>query len=63
MKLKIVKSYFGTTNFSNLKTERIDKTVDFEWEREAPHSSMSEDGYSVRWQGKVEPRFSEERLN
>jgi hypothetical protein len=51
--------YFAEPNFKNLKRTRIDPQIDFQWGLGAPAEGLPEDGLSVRWTGKIEPRFSE----
>jgi len=38
---------------------RIDPCIDFDWGEGTPDQSIGKDTYSVRWTGKVEPRYSE----
>lgn len=52
-------SYFGDTNLSNLLLEKVDATVNFEWGTGSPDSRISNNNFSVRWEGFVTPRFSE----
>ncbi len=51
--------YFLGTDLSNLKLTRLDPTVSFLWNYRAPDPSLPVSRYSVRWTGKVLPRFSE----
>jgi chitodextrinase len=51
--------YFNGTNFSDLKIRRLDEVIDFDLEAGAPDQSLDQDAFSVRWTGKLEPRFSE----
>jgi glucose/arabinose dehydrogenase len=51
--------YFDNQDFTNLKFTRTDRTLNFNWGRGAPASSMEADTFSVRWTGRVEPRYSE----
>ncbi|MEM8531970.1 MAG: heparin lyase I family protein [Chloroflexota bacterium] len=37
----------------------IDTTVDWNWGTNAPGVGLPEDGFSIRWEGLVEPRYSE----
>ncbi len=51
--------YFDQSNFSNRKEVRVDATVDFDWGQGSPLPSIGPTTFSVRWTGKIEPRFSE----
>jgi glucose/arabinose dehydrogenase len=51
--------YYDNINFTDLKFTRTDPTLDFNWGRGAPASSMAADTFSVRWTGQVEARYSE----
>jgi hypothetical protein len=51
--------YFDSLDFTQLKLERVDPTVDFRWEDTAPAPALGKDTFSVRWTGSVEPRYSE----
>jgi RHS repeat-associated protein len=46
-------------DFTNLKLTRNDATVNFDWGVGTPHSSVGVDTFTVRWEGKVEPRYSQ----
>ncbi|WP_017663385.1 PA14 domain-containing protein [Baaleninema simplex] len=49
----------STPDFSNLVLTRTDPTVNFNWDNEAPHPRLDDDTFAVRWQGQIEPRYSE----
>lgn len=55
--------YYDNQDFTNLKFRRIDASINFEWgmigNSDAPVPSMNANTYSVRWQGTVQPRYSE----
>ncbi len=51
--------YFDDTNLTNLRLTRQDPTVDFSWGSGSPDPVIPSDYFSVRWTGKVEPRYSE----
>lgn len=51
--------YFTGQNFGALVLTRIDPSVDFNWAYGAPAASMPVDNFSIRWTGKIQPRFSE----
>jgi len=46
-------------DFSRFQFVRIDPCIDFDWGEGTPDQSIGKDTYSVRWTGKVEPRYSE----
>ncbi|WP_206424246.1 carbohydrate-binding protein [Cohnella candidum] len=51
--------YFDNADFTNLKITRTDGTVNFNWANGSPDASMGVDTFSVRWSGKVEPKYSQ----
>jgi alpha-tubulin suppressor-like RCC1 family protein/chitodextrinase len=52
--------YFRTKDLSGVPTlERTDAQVNFDWAGGAPAASMPADNFSVRWQGFIQPRYSE----
>jgi PA14 domain/Fibronectin type III domain len=51
--------YFAGTGFNDLKLTRIDPQIDFDWKADRAVPGQSIDGWSVRWTGQIEPRFSE----
>ncbi|MGF1633016.1 MAG: PQQ-dependent sugar dehydrogenase [Phycisphaerae bacterium] len=52
-------AYFDNRDFTAKRFERIDPTVDFDWGRGSPAPSMGADTFSIRWTGRLLPRFSE----
>jgi hypothetical protein len=50
--------YFDTQVLTTLKMTRIDPAVDFSWSGTTPSAGFNSD-WSIRWTGKVTPRFSE----
>jgi hypothetical protein len=52
--------YYNGMNFDTLKFSRIDPNIDFDWGEGAPGDGITNDHYSVRWTGKIEPRYSGE---
>lgn len=53
-------TYYDNINFTNPKVNRVDDNIDFQWKYGSPNLSMNSDTYSVRWQGQIAPRFSED---
>lgn len=51
--------YFDNSGFVSRFLNRIDPTVSFDWGSSAPAAGMGVDTFSVRWTGRLEPRFSE----
>lgn len=51
--------YFSGYGFDSSRFVRTDSSVNFDWRFGSPDSSLSSDGFSVRWTGQVEPMFSE----
>ncbi|HET6284111.1 MAG TPA: PA14 domain-containing protein [Polyangia bacterium] len=53
--------YFDNADFTSLLVTRTDATVDFAWGQGAPPgaAAVGADVFSVRWTGKLTPRYSE----
>lgn len=57
--------YYEGTKFEILRYTRVDPTIDFNWARQSPLTTVpsqgqfSADNFSVRWRGQVRSRFSE----
>jgi len=51
--------YFGTRNFTDLKLERTDGVLNFDWTG-APGPGVAGENFTVRWTGELVPKFSEE---
>src|SRR5207302_11107515 len=51
--------YFDEPTFSHLALSREDGTLNFDWGLAAPDTLLPVDNFSVRWQGEIEPQFSE----
>lgn len=52
--------YYSGMNFDTLKFSRIDPRIDFDWGEGSPGNGITNDHYSIRWTGKIEPRYSGE---
>jgi len=52
--------YYNGTAFNTLQRSQIDTTINFSWGTAKPHRSVNADNFSIRWQGKIEPRASGE---
>lgn len=51
--------YFADPNLGSLVLERVDSKVQFQWFTGSPDPAVPFDGFSVRWSGVLEPRYSE----
>jgi len=52
-------TYYDNSDFTGATLVRVDPTIDFNWNGSAPDPGIAGDTFSVRWTGKVMPRFSE----
>ena len=51
--------YYDNSDLTSLKLERTDAVVNANWGSGSPHSSIGNDTFSVRWEGEVQPEFSQ----
>eukprot|EP00026_Physarum_polycephalum_P002652 Phypoly_transcript_02660.p1 GENE.Phypoly_transcript_02660~~Phypoly_transcript_02660.p1 ORF type:complete len:843 (+),score=92.89 Phypoly_transcript_02660:142-2670(+) len=55
-------NYFDGDNatmfFQNYKLTRVDPTINFTWDQGSPATNVSSDYFSIRWTGKIQPRYS-----
>ncbi len=51
-------SYYATANLTDLKMRRTDRVVNFNWGANGP-ATQWKDKFSARWEGFVQPRFTE----
>ncbi len=52
--------YFSDPDFTGLKGTRIDKTIDFNWDKKQPFPGVdAAKPYAIRWTGQIQPLFSE----
>ncbi len=51
--------YFNGRTLTDLLLTRTDTTVNFNWGRSAPASTVPGDNFSIRWTGEVQPLYSE----
>ncbi|WP_246362479.1 glycosyl hydrolase [Paenibacillus alba] len=51
--------YYDNKDLTALKEVREDAKIDFNWSNSAPFPSMEADTFSVRWTGKLKPKYSE----
>ena len=50
--------YYNGMNFESLRYSTVDSTINFNWGTAAPYAKTNVDQFSVRWEGKIQPRFS-----
>jgi glucose/arabinose dehydrogenase len=51
--------YYDRRNFAAFVSSRLDAMVDFDWGFGAPAAGMGIDAFSIRWTGRILPRYSE----
>lgn len=51
--------YYQGLNFNTYKLTRTDEKIDFNWYSGAPDYTMRADTFSVRWTGRIKPRYTE----
>lgn len=51
-------NYYNGMNFDTLKLSRIDPNINFDWGEGAPAPGLTIDHTSIRWTGKIEPRYT-----
>jgi len=47
-------TYFNNQNFTNPVLERVDATINFDWQLGSPASNISGDTYSILWEGEIQ---------
>jgi len=52
-------AYYSDATLSTLVLSRTDSLIDFDWMGGSPDTLLPDDGFSVRWRGMVEPRYTE----
>lgn len=55
----LIAEYFDNSNFTNPVLTRTDETIDFNWKYGSPDDKIKADTFSVRWKGKIQPRYDE----
>ena len=53
-------TYFDDPDFGGVTTQRVDPSINFNWQGGAPAPDIEPDTYSVRWAGQILPRHSEQ---
>ena len=51
--------YYDNSDLTNLKLTRTDATVNFNWGSGSPNNVIAANTFSVRWQGQVQPNYSQ----
>jgi len=51
--------YYSDASLSTLALTRTDSLIDFDWALGSPDTSLPDDGFSVRWTGTIQPRYTE----
>jgi RHS repeat-associated protein len=52
-------TYYDNLDFTGTKVLRTDPAINFDWGGGSPEPTMGVDGFSVRWEGQIVPRYSE----
>ncbi|MGL4232148.1 MAG: PA14 domain-containing protein [Casimicrobium sp.] len=52
--------YFNNVNFTAPVLSRIDPQIDFNWSNQSPATNIGNDTFSVRWDGTIAPRHTEQ---
>jgi hypothetical protein len=52
--------YYNGIDFNTWRFAQIDTTINFNWGTARPNREVNADNFSVRWQGKIEPRATGE---
>ncbi len=55
----LVAEYYSGTDFDEFIFSRLDPSIEFDWGGGAPDARLNKDNFSIRWKGKVEPRYSQ----
>lgn len=51
-------TYFDNVNFTGLRVDRLDPTIDFNWAASQPDPAIGSETFSVRWSGEIQPRYT-----
>lgn len=51
--------YYDNMDLTKFKFAKVDPVINFDWGEGSPADAIDADSYSIRWTGKVEPRYSE----
>ncbi len=53
-------NYFNGMNFETPVYNRTDATINFDWGGGSPNAAVNADGFSARWTGQIQPRYTGE---
>lgn len=53
-------NYFNGMNFETPVYNRTDATISFDWGNGSPNAAVNADGFSARWTGQVQPKYTGE---
>ncbi|MDF2457569.1 MAG: Glucan endo,3-beta-glucosidase precursor, partial [Cytophagaceae bacterium] len=53
-------NYFNGMNFETPVYSRTDATINFNWGSGSPNAAVNADGFSARWTGQIQPRYTGE---
>ena len=56
----LLATYYNDSDLGERMFTRIDQQIDFDWQEEAAHSTLEADNFSIRWEGELEPLYSED---
>jgi hypothetical protein len=51
---------YDNPDFTDRKLARVDPVLDFNWGTGAPATGVGADTFSIRWQGQIQPQYSEQ---
>jgi thiol-disulfide isomerase/thioredoxin len=57
--LTLVGSYYKDKNLNQLFCKRNEEPIDFDWEHSSPLRELPVDQFSIRWEGTIQPLYSE----
>jgi peptidoglycan/xylan/chitin deacetylase (PgdA/CDA1 family) len=52
-------TYYNNADLTGTSVRRLDPTVNFNWGSGSPDAAIAADTFSARWEGQVQPQFSE----
>ncbi len=52
-------NYFNGMNFETPVYNRIDTSINFNWNNGSPNTAVNVDGFSARWSGQIQPKYSD----
>ncbi|MBI2513265.1 MAG: VCBS repeat-containing protein [Opitutae bacterium] len=51
--------YYSGLSFGSLLLTRVDSMVDFDWSSGSPDPAVPDETFTVRWNGRIQPRYTE----